>query len=150
MHSSRESVARVITMIGLCLCAALASWRLIDGAEDPRHFDGYRYRNTEGPIEWVYPAREVGGWVFAFAIQAVLASLLIARARPTAAPTCAVLAVLTFGATFVCGAMGMHAPLPLRAQAGFTLIATGWLVVGAALCGLAALADKRDRDDCTP
>jgi hypothetical protein len=146
MRRSRESVARIITVIGLYACAAFAAYRLIHGARDPHMYDGYRYRHAEGPIAWDYPTNEVAGWVFAMMGQAAGASLIVLRSTNNVGAVCFLLAMISACATFSVGAMAMHAPLPYGTQLVFTLFATGWLLLCAVVAALAARADKDDED----
>jgi hypothetical protein len=146
MGRSRESVARIVTAVGLHALAALSAYMLIVGARDPHRYDGYRFRREAGPIAWDYPTYEVANWIAALIFQAVGASLFVLRTRGSAGRVCFLLALIAACATFAFGVMLMHAPLPFGTQFMFTLFATGWLVACSAVGALAARADKDDED----
>jgi hypothetical protein len=141
----------VTTIAGLTAIAAWSIGTSIQRSAEPGFYYGY-FRHPES---FVFPIRDVIEWVSVIAVETVIASWLVWRARAPRAAS--MLVAVVFGLALVCFApLAMHAPPYFGGHIVFLFFAAAWLAVAAIVGWVAGYASdareraRRQREDDLP
>jgi hypothetical protein len=124
----------VLGHAAIAICAILGS---IDRSSDPR-FD---YKYHAHPADFVVPIHDIAIWCGVIAVELLIASWVVLRARSTAAASLGLAAIA--GTSFVVMLpLTMHAPSYFAFHVIFLLASAIWLIVVAIVARIASAGPR--------
>lgn len=127
-----------VTVAGLAVHATYAAVSIVHRSGDPGRYYLHRLDHSS----FTYPTTEVGIWMTAVIVEALVVALLVARARrPARVGALLAVAVLAVGIALL--PFCMHAPPYFTGHVLALLLLGGWLIVASTAIAIVGAAAAR-------
>ena len=135
---SQPTASRRFSVTTIAGLTAIAAWCIRTSIHNSANPDAY-YGYFRAPWRFVFPTRDVIEWVSVIAVETVIASWILLRARSAPATSMGLALVLGLGVV-VFAPFTMHAPPYFGSHIVFLVFAAAWLALAAIVGWIARYA----------